>query len=250
MFGISTKHAVCDQSRFLSVASGIIACAQAILYPPGSIPQAWTETIDSSSLSESAIIIKMTTMELLLLYLILAPIYFSKSLLLPLNSSSVLQLPSSSQDDTTPLATVEENSNMTHNTVSYNPWPFVPWQCQVKTGLVITITGYGDSLSQKHIENICQALLQIQRVITDDGKPTDILEENTAVGETRGRVYAEVGFYSLRPPGGIRRSDAAEVIRKIWQLLVEFVPAREIAMSTVIARGKGLALFRLSFRLV
>lgn len=75
-----------------------------------------------------------------------------------------------------------------------------------------------------------------------------MLEETTTVGKVAGAVYAEVGFYALHAPAGIERVQAAEVLQKVWELVFEYSPAREITSSTVVAEGRELVLFRLSFR--
>ena len=173
--------------------------------------------------------------------LICVSIHLGSALLLPPNSS-VLRLPS--QDSS--LATEEFNTT-THN-LGDNPWPPLPFERSIKNGLSINITAYGDMLTKKYTPNVLQALLPIQLIIQNAGKPSDVLEETTTVGELRGNVYTEVGFYSLHPPGGIRRSQAADVLHKVWQLVIEYFPAKEITSSTIIAEGKELALFRLSFR--
>ena len=113
---------------------------------------------------------------------------------------------------------------------------------------MIDITAYGDLLGKKYSPNVLQALLSIQKVIRDAGKLNDILEEITTVGQFIGSVYTEIGFYSLHPPAGITRSEAGEVLHMIWQLVIEFHPAREITSSTILVDGSEVALFRLSFR--
>lgn len=176
----------------------------------------------------------------LFVFTVFLSIQFAKASLLRFNSS-VLRLPS--QD--TSLATEELNST---RILKDNPWPPLPYERSIKNGLTINITAYGDFMSKKHTPNILRALLPIQRVILNAGEPGDVLEETTTVGEIRGDVYTEVGFYSLHPPAGITRSQAADVLHKIWQLVIEYFPAREITSSTISAEGKELALFRMSLR--
>ena len=118
----------------------------------------------------------------------------------------------------------------------------------MKDGLIIRITTYGDLLYKKYTPNVLQALQVIQRVITDAGDLDDVLEEITTVGLSIGNIYTEIGLYSLYPPSGATRSDACVVIHLIWQLVIEFHPAREITSSTILLDGRELALFRLSFR--
>ena len=171
--------------------------------------------------------------------LIFVSISVCKALLLPFNSS-VLRLPS--QDSI--LATGETNAGITP---IHTPWPSLPYLRYIKNGLVINITAYGDSLSKLRTPNVLQALPLIQRVILDAGEPNDTLEDITTVGDTRGHVYTEIGFYALHPPGGITRSQAGDVLHKVWQLLIEFFPAKEITLSSIIFGGEDIALFRLSF---
>ncbi|CAF9906047.1 MAG: hypothetical protein ALECFALPRED_001951 [Alectoria fallacina] len=177
----------------------------------------------------------------LFVFLIYVSSHLASALLLPLNSS-VLRLPS--QDNS--LATEEFNTS-THN-LEDNPWPPLPFERSIKNGLSITITAYGDMLSKKYTPNVLQALFPIQLIIQNAGEPSDVLEETTTIGEMKGKVYTEVGFYSLHPPGGIKRSQAADVLHKVWQLVIEYFPAKEITSSTITAEGEELALFRLSFR--
>lgn len=167
-------------------------------------------------------------------------IYLSEAALLPLNSS-ILQLPSHDAI----LATAEPGTN---KSLIGNPWPFLPFQRRIKDGLSIRITGYGDLLTKKQTNNVLEALLRIQGIIENDGEDDDVLEETTTVGVFRGSVYAEVGFYSLHPPAGIQRLQASEVLHKVWQLVIEYSPAREIPSSIIFVEGQDVALFRLSFR--
>ena len=154
-------------------------------------------------------------------FLILLSIQLSNALLLPLNSTT-LQIP-------------------------YNTWPALPYQRAIREGLMIRITAYGAVLARKYTPNVLQALQDIQRVITDDGEWDDVLEEITVVGRLVGNIYTEIGFYSLHPPLGITRIQACVVLHLIWQLVIEYHPAREITSSTILA-GSELALFRLSLR--
>ena len=114
--------------------------------------------------------------------------------------------------------------------------------------MIYRYSAYGDSLPSQYSTNLLQALLEIQDVLQIAGKPGDVLEEITTVGSFKGNVYAEVGFYCLHPPAGIKRSRAADVIHKIWQLVIEYYPAKEVTESTIAFKGSDLALFRLSFR--
>ena len=68
------------------------------------------------------------------------------------------------------------------------------------------------------------------------------------MGLTRGDVYTEIGFYALRPSKGIKRYQAEDVLYKIWELLIEFYPPREITKSEILVLGGEVALFRMSFR--
>ena len=109
---------------------------------------------------------------------------------------------------------------------------------------------YGDTLPKRYSPSILPALSAIQHIIEVAGEPSDVLEEITTVGEIKGQVYTEVGFYSLHPPAGIRRSQAAYVIHKVWQLVRDYLPPDEITQSTIIFEGSDLALFRFSFRVI
>ena len=173
--------------------------------------------------------------------LLLVSIHFSSPLRLPSNSS-VLQLPS--QD--TILQTGEINTSAS---LRDNPWPDLPYLLYIKKGLTINITAYGDTLSGFNSPAVLHSVLSIQRIIQNAGQLSDILEAITNVGETKGNVYTEIGFYSLHP-AGIKRSQALDVLQKIWQLLIEYVPAKEITIASIIFEGDDLALFRLSFRLL
>ena len=176
----------------------------------------------------------------LFVFLLFVSIDLSKALLLPLNSS-ILQLPS--QDII--IATGDINTN---KSLKDTPWPSPPFQRHIMDGLIIRITAYGDLLSSYYNQLILRALPSIQRIIFDAGEPSDVLEETTTVGVFSGDFYTEIGIYSLHPPAGINRVQAANVIHAIWQLVTEYSPPREITSSTIIAEGKQLALFRLSFR--
>ena len=155
-------------------------------------------------------------------FLSLLWIHLSNALLLPLNSTILL--------------------------VPFNTWPPLPYQRAMKDGLIIRITAYGELLGKKYTPNVLQALQIIQRVITDAGEWNDVLEEITTVGQLIGNVYTEIGLYSLHPPSGITRSEACVVLHLVWQLVIEYYPAREITSSTILLDGAELALFRLSFR--
>lgn len=174
--------------------------------------------------------------------LILGSIYFSEALLLPFNSS-ILRLPS---QDAVPAI----GETGTNKSLKDNPWPSPPFQREIKNGLSIRITAYGDLLTNRYTHNVLEALLPIQRVVRDAGELDDVLEETTTIGKFEGLVYTEVGFYSLHPPAGIKRSQAVDVLFKVWQLVIEYSPAREITFSTILVEGRELALFRLSFRRV
>lgn len=176
----------------------------------------------------------------LFVFIILVSIHLAESSLEQLNSS-VLRLPS---QDTSPATEVLNTTQKLKD----NPWPALPFQRYIKNGLSINVTAYGDLLANKYTPNVLQALLRIERIIQNAGEPGDVLEETTTVGKFRGDVYTEIGFYSLHPPAGIMRSQAADVLRTIWQLVIEYYPAREIPSSTITAEGVELALFRLSFR--
>ncbi len=176
----------------------------------------------------------------LFVFLISAFVHLSEAPL-PLINSSILQLPS--QD--TILATEEIDY---HKPLKDNPWPAVPYQRQIKDGLLIRITAYGDLLSNRKTPMVLGALTSIQRIISNAGEPSDVLEEITTVGAFDGNVYTEVGFYSLHPPAGIDRKQAVEVIHMVWRLVIEHSPAREITSSTILAEVGELALFRMSLR--
>ena len=178
----------------------------------------------------------------LFVFCMFVSIHLSEALFLPFNSST-LQLPS--QD------TVLETANLNTAPAQGNhPWPPPPYQRYIGNGLAINIMAYGDSLPKKYSSSILSALLAIQRIIQVAGEPGDVLEEITTVGEIKGGVYTEVGFYSLYPPAGIRRSQAADVIHKVWLLVIEYLPPDEITQSTILFEGSDLALFRFSFRVI
>lgn len=178
-------------------------------------------------------------------FLVLVSIHLSKALLLPLNSST-LQLPS--QDTIAPIGDLDTHTSLTAN----NNWPSPPYQRYIKNGLTINIAAYGDPLAKRYTPYVLQAILSIQRLIRNAGELNDVLEEITTVGEVRGvidtEIYTEIGFYALHPPAGIKRSQAGDVLHTVWQLVIEFHPARDITISTIIEEGHDLVLFRLSFR--
>ena len=176
-------------------------------------------------------------MEFVLFILIL--IRLSVSSLVPINSSH-LQLPS---QDTTMTPT---KVNISKNFV-YKPWPDVPFLCYVTNSIMINFTAYGDPLSKALTPRVLQALVPIRHLIQEAGGPDDILEAITNVGAVKGNMYTEIGFYSLHPPGGLKRSQAIDVLNKVWALTVDFFPAKEITSASVILDGGELALFRLSF---
>lgn len=176
----------------------------------------------------------------LFVFLLFVSIDLSKALLLPLNSS-ILQLPS--QDIIIATGDITTNKSLKNN-----PWPPPPFQRHIKDGLIIRITAYGDLLTNKYTPMVLDALASIQLIIFNAGEPRDVLEEITTIGVFSGNVYTEVGIYSLHPPAGIYRVQALNVIHAIWQLVIEYSPAREITSSTIIAEGQELVLFRLSFR--
>ena len=176
----------------------------------------------------------------LFVFLIFAFVHLSEAPLSLINSS-ILQLPS--QD--TILATEEID---THGPLKDDPWPTLPYQRHIKDGLIIRIMAYGDLLSNQKTPMVLEALTPIQRIISNAGEPSDILEETTKVGVFSGDVYTEVGFYSLHPPAGIDRKQAKAVIHMVRKLVMQFSPAREITSSTILAEVGELALFRMSFR--
>ena len=172
--------------------------------------------------------------------LLLVSIHFSSPLRLPFNSS-VLQLPS--QDTILPTGEIDTSTSLRNN-----PWPQVPYLRYIKNGLTINITAYGDTLSGPDSPAVLHSVLSIQRLLHNAGQLSDKLEAITTVGATKSNVYTEIGFYSLHPSAGIKRSQALDVLHKIRQLLIEYIPAKEITIASIIFEGSGLALFRLSFR--
>ena len=176
-------------------------------------------------------------MELALFILIL--IHLSVSSLLRINSSH-LQLPS--QDTTITPGGVDIGGHFV-----YKPWPRLPYLCYVKNGILINFTSYGDTLSKSQTPRVLQALVPIRHQIQEAGGPDDMIEAITIVGAVKGNVYTEIGFYSLHALGGIKRSQAIDVLNRVWALTVDFFPAKEITSSSIILDGGELALFRLSF---
>ena len=166
--------------------------------------------------------------------LIFASFPFSRALFLPSNSS-ILQLPST---DTiiTPANAV--------------PWPPLPLERYIRNGISLNITAYGDTLSASEHPSVLQALLALQHTILGVGKPGEKLHAITTAEDIKGDVYINVGFYSLHPPTAIRVAQAGDVLRQVWELLMEYYPPKEITESTILLRDKGLALFRMSFRVL
>lgn len=158
----------------------------------------------------------------LFVFLIPLSIHLSNALLLPLNSTT-LQIP-------------------------YITWPALPYQRAITDELIIRITAYGAFLARKYTPNVLHALQDIQQVIKDAGEWDDVLEEITTVGKIIGNIYTEIGLYSLHPPSGLTRSEACVVLQSIWQLVIEFHPAKEIESSMILENGNELTLFRLNFR--
>ena len=178
-------------------------------------------------------------MELLLFSFILIRISLSSRL--PINSSDVQLSPQHE-----PLTVAEIDSIVP---VRNYPWPPLPYLCHVKNGISINLTSYGDMLSRTLTANVLQSLIPIRHLISDAGSPDDVLEAITKVGVSKGDVYTEIGFYSLHPPDGIKRSQAIDVLNKVWHLIVDFYAAKEITSASIILHGGDLALFRLSFGL-
>ena len=172
--------------------------------------------------------------------LILTWIHLSKALLLPFNTS-ILRLPS---QDTIP-ATVEINTNAS---LTNKHWPPVPYERYIKDGLSINITAYGDLISKEDSSKVLLATNTLQQTLQKAGKPNDFLDEITVLGVHDGGVYVEVGFYALTPRAGMQRWQATYVLQFMWQLVLEFFPAREIVASKISLMRRELALFRLSFR--
>lgn len=167
--------------------------------------------------------------------LVFVSVPLSRALFLPYNSS-ILQLPSS-QD------TGFANSNAV-------PWPPPPVERYIRNGISLNVTAYGDTLAISYHPNILQALLALQRRILDVGKTGEKLPAITTAADVRGGVYVNVGFYALHPPVGIKVGQAGDVLQKVWELMMEYYPPKEITESTVLLRDKGFALFRLSFRVL
>ena len=168
----------------------------------------------------------------LLFLLIFVSVPFSRALSLPYNSSSILQLPSQN----------------TISNVAAVPWPSLPVDRYIRNGISLNITSYGDTLSASNHPSVLQALLALEHTILDVGKPNEKLNEITTAADVKGDVYVEVGFYSLHPPVGIKIGQAGDVLHKVWELLMEYYPPKEIPEATVLLKDKGLALFRLSLR--
>ena len=93
-------------------------------------------------------------------------------------------------------------------------------------------------------------LPQYERTILNVGKPGEKLHAITTAADVKGNVYVDVGFYALHPPVGIRIAQAGDVLHRVWELLMEYYPPKEITESTVLLRDKDLALFRMSFRVL
>ena len=174
-------------------------------------------------------------------FLIPTWIHLSKALLLPFNTS-ILRLPS--QNTIQATGEVDTNKSLTTSL-----WPPLPYERYIKNGLSINITAYGDPLSKDESNKALSAVLSIQRTLQKAGKPNDVLDEITVLGVYSGNVYTEIGFYSLRPPAGMQRRQAHDALQFMWQLMVEFFPAREIALSKISSERRELALFRLSLRI-
>lgn len=172
--------------------------------------------------------------------LIVAWIHISQALLLPFNIS-ILRLPS--QDTVLPTGEVDTNKSLTTNL-----WPPLPYERYMKDGLSINITAYGDLLFMADTGRVLNAFLSIQRTLRNGGEPTDVLDEITVLGLYSGDLYIEIGFYSLRPPAGIRRWQAYETLHSMWLLVQEFSQAREIVSSMISSQREEVALFRLGFR--
>ena len=180
-------------------------------------------------------------MRLLFFFLILVSIHLSKALFSQVNSS-VLRLPSRN-------TTLTAGGTRTVISLKRSPWPFLPFRRYIKDGLSLEVTAFGDSFSDIHISNILLTLLELERTVLHAGRPDEVLEDIVTVGETSGRVYANIGFYSLHPPVGITLSQAGDVLQMAWQLMAEHEPPREITSSTVLYGEKDVTLFRLSFRI-
>ena len=164
----------------------------------------------------------------------------SEALFLPSNSS-ILQLPS--QD--TIIETGEPNARKPLQT---RLWPPVPFDSYIKNGISVNITTYGDTLSDKQAPNVLRAILALQGSIQGIGKPSDTLKPITTAADTKGNLYIDIGFYSLHPPAGIKVAQASDVLHKMWQLVMEYYPPKEIPLATILLRDEGIALFRMSFR--
>ena len=130
------------------------------------------------------------------------------------------------------------------------PWPTPPLDRYVRDGISLNITAYGDTLLPSHYHYVLQALVALQRTVLESGRNDEKLKDITSAAATRGNVYVDVGFYALNPPAGIKVGQAGDVLYKAWQLTIEYFPPKEITESTVLLRNKGLALFRMSFRVV
>lgn len=128
------------------------------------------------------------------------------------------------------------------------PWPSLPVDRYIRNGISLNITAYGDTLSASHHPSVLQALLALEHTILAVGKPGEKLHEITTAADVKGDVYVEIGFYSLHPPMGIRIGQAGDVLHKVWELLMEYYPPREIPEATVLLKDKELALFRMSLR--
>ena len=166
--------------------------------------------------------------------LILVSVPLSRALFLPSNSS-ILQLPS--QD------TIDTNGNAV-------PWPSPPLDRYIRNGISLNVTAYGDTLANTYHTMILQAILTLQQSILASGKPGERLHAITTASDTKGNVFVDVGFYSLHPPVMISVAQASDVLRKVWELHMEYYPPKEITESTILLRDKGLALFRMSLRVL
>ena len=166
--------------------------------------------------------------------LLLVSVHLSRALFLPSNSS-ILRLPS--QD-----TVIQTGAAL--------PWPPVPLERYIRNGISLNITAYGDTLPASHHPSVLQALIALQQTILDVGKPGEKLHEITTASDVRGDVFVDIGFYALHPPVGIRVGQAGDVLRQVWEFTMEYYPPKEITESTVLLRDKGLALFRMSFRVL
>ena len=172
--------------------------------------------------------------------LVLTWIHLSKALLLPFNTS-ILRLPS--QDTIPATGEIDTNTSLTNK-----HWPPVPYERSIKDDLSINITAYGDLISKEDSSKVLLASHSIRQSLQRGGKPNDFLDEITVLGVHGGGVYVEVGFYALSPPAGIQRWQATYVLQFMWQLVLEFFPAREIVASEISLLRRELAVFRFSFR--